>query len=96
MGTLMLGITPTIFLHRLAANHRDAAFTDKNKQGPHISKVSFHCNLESSVAHSPFIFIIAAPVYITVLSVAPHITIYKNNFFSRHHFYCELRGPPSC
>ena len=96
MGTLMLGITPTVFLHRIAANHIDSVDILKKGCCNHISKATIHCSLENSAAYSPFIFSIAAPSVLPILNCIIPIPLYKNNFYSIHHFYCELRGPPSC
>ena len=96
MGTLMLGITPTIFLHRIAANHTDAVDVLKKGYGNHFSKANFHCNLDNSVAQSPYIFFINAPAKQLVLICANPIALYKNNIYLSHNFYCELRGPPYC
>lgn len=96
MCTLVLGITPKIFLHNIAANHLDTSLSKKKCSATTISKATFNCNVENSVAHSPYIYFIAAACFTPILNGIEPTAIYKKSFFSRCHFYCELRGPPFC
>ena len=92
----MLGITPKIFLHKFAANHKDNTITLKKTAETNITKAGFNCNVENSVAYSPFTYFITATVYRPIINGSSPISFFRNSFFTNHHFYCELRGPPFC
>ena len=91
-----LSITPIIFIHSLVANHKDVYIGLKKDGDQKISKATFNCNIENCVAYSPFIPAIGIPKYAAVKHFISLDIFYKNNFYSRHHFFCELRGPPFC
>lgn len=91
-----LSITPVIFLHSLAANHKDVPVGFKKDNTQKISRATFNCNIENCVAQSPFIPAIEVPKYTVVNHFISLTSFYKNDFYSRHHFFCELRGPPTC
>ena len=91
-----LSITPVFFLHTLVANHKDGYVGLKKDNTQKISKSTLNCNVENCVAHSPFV----PTIDVTKNEIAKHFInlniFYKNDFYSRHHFFCELRGPPFC
>ncbi len=93
---LALSITPRIILHNLVANHRDGGFSTPNSKQTEVSKAGFNCHFDDLVAESPFIATEEIQVAPPLLSFKLLIQFSKISFFSRHHFYAELRGPPSC
>ena len=91
-----LSITPIFFLHALVANHKDGYVGFKKDNVQKIGKATFNCNIENCVAQSPFIPIIEVTKYESAKKIISLNEFYKNGFYSRHHFFCELRGPPFC
>ena len=91
-----LSITPKIFLHALVANHKDGNVGLKKDNTQKISKSTLNCNVENCVAYSPFIPATSVPKYEAVKHCISLDIFYKNDFFSRHHFFCDFRGPPFC
>ena len=91
-----LSITPVIFLHALVANHKDGYVGFKIDNTQKISKSTFNCKVENCVAQSPFIPAMGIAKYAVVKHFISLNKFYKNNFYCRHYFFCELRGPPFC
>jgi hypothetical protein len=91
-----LGVTPKLFLHKLAANHKDGiGRLSQQKDRVTIQKAFFSCDCNDIVAESPFlddhsaVFVPAPPVYrqeATLLIPLLHATGL---------FFFELRGPPA-
>jgi hypothetical protein len=90
-----LSNTPKILIHDLIAKHRDYLSWNHDIKGPQVNKAGFNCHFENFVAESPFIYVCTA-----IENIIPsHFAIARSNlaksFFSQHHFFCELRGPPN-
>ena len=91
---LALSITPVIILHTLTANHKDVSYANKQQSGNQYSKTGINCNCINFVAEASFINTFTlnnftAPKWVLVFS-----NYYREIFYSQHHFYPELRGPP--
>lgn len=91
-----LSITPTKVLHFFFANHKDANITNtKNSKTPVISIAMFNCQCDNLVVESPFTL-----QYQPIETVIPELFFINNpatksSFHCIHHFFFELRGPPS-
>jgi hypothetical protein len=76
------------------ATHKDKVNSTTEK-GYQLSTGGFNCNCEDFVAEGQFlndahIIVITAPKVFSVFNTVPGYT-----FFSQHHFFSELRGPPA-
>ena len=91
-----LGITPVSLLHDVLAHHTDVCYHQFNAKGKLITKADINCHCISFVAEANFINA-HQPVIIASYPplLAPHFTFLMLPFYSQHHFYSELRGPPS-
>jgi len=90
-----LCVTPKIALHDLIADHKDSPFASATSSQQLSSNSGFRCNCDDLVVESPFVSD-CVPVEITpVKTYARHFITPAENFRFLHHFYFELRGPPS-
>ena len=89
------GITPVILLHNLIADHTDVSYHDAQLKGTQVSKSGINCHCESFVVEAQFLNTFK-PISLIAPDVLPSLlnTFYKSNFYSQHHFFAELRGPP--
>ncbi|MEO7485575.1 MAG: hypothetical protein ABIU77_00685 [Ferruginibacter sp.] len=89
-----IGITPVAILHTLSANHTDISYADKNQQGDQYAKAGVSCKTIDFVAEAQFL---AAPGT-NIAAISKPLSVYNSffasTFYSRHHFYAALRGPP--
>jgi len=88
-------LLPKKTLHDLIADHKDAPFASTETAQQHLSVSGFRCNCDDLVVESPFVSDIL-PIEITgAASYVSHNTVAADDFRFLHHFYFELRGPPS-
>ena len=88
-------ITPKNILHHIIASHEDDICLLTNHDLTSVHKAGFHCSCENLVAESPFIETIVfhelkAPIVFSVFAARDGY-----HFYSIHHFFAELRGPPA-
>jgi hypothetical protein len=82
-------------LHDLIADHKDAPFASSTTAQQLSSNSGFRCNCDDLVVESPFISDFT-PIEIAPSSgYAAHVASHNDDFKFLHHFYFELRGPPS-
>lgn len=91
-----LSITPVILLHDVAANHHDVCYHNFDEAGKQFSKADINCTTIFFVAEAQFL------PYCKDISIAPAESVLAGwhictivSFYSQHHFYSELRGPPA-
>ena len=94
ISVFVLSITPKKTIHSWIADHIDQSSTSASNQRTMIAVYGYHCNTDNLVAESPFNifiqpFLFTAP---SICSVERGVIIFS--FYSLHHFYSELRGPP--
>lgn len=93
--TFVLSITPKKLLHTWLANHRDQPTKAAHNQSTSIDVAGYHCNVDNLVAESSFEQTLAE----FHLKCPQVFSSFKGelsySFYSLHHFYSELRGPPS-
>jgi len=88
-------ITPAITIHNLFSAHTDREIQHHHKHISEIAAAGFNCHLDNFVSNSNFINFFT-PLTFELLNNSPVSLIVKDQtFFSQHHFYAELRGPPS-
>ena len=78
----------------MIADHRDGGSYSHNAKMPQLSQQGFNCHFDNLVVESPFVpaFVIAMDYIRLPYSLQKE---YLNpDFYSLHHFYAELRGPP--
>ena len=87
-------VTPKIFLHTLAANHKDRP-AGNTENTPRITTAGFSCNCESVVAESSFeqanrtVSELIIPIFFLT-----HQDKVTPVFISPGYFVFGLRGPP--
>ena len=94
LGIFLLAITPTVVFHNALANHHDENIEHHHTKTHEIAKASINCHWDNMVCEQVFLnnaalISIAVPFFCE----AKPFDIYSS-FFSRHHFFAELRGPP--
>ncbi len=97
LSLFALAVTPVSWLHDALAHHQDVCYHHFDEKGKIITKADINCHCLSFVAEAQFInngypsFHLATPAPIS----SSCIGFYAVHFYSQHHFYSELRGPPS-
>ncbi len=89
-----VAITPTAYLHKLFANHKDTCnnVVDGKIQ---VNKAGINCHCDNLVATSPFTGAGEEVVIKTPCSFVLHFQqITSENLFTAHIFF-KLRGPPA-
>ena len=89
-----LSIAPVFFVHTLFASHIDKKNTTSST-GYQLSESGYNCKCEDFVAEGQFLndaqsISITIPIAFSIFNETAGYT-----FFAQHHFYSELRGPPS-
>ena len=90
-----LGITPVSLLHDAVSHHTDVCYHQFNIKGKLITKADINCHCISFVAEANFLnnyqpVVIKSPKPLP----ARQFAFLMLPFYSQHHFYSELRGPP--
>lgn len=99
VGCLLLlfafSITPVALLHDAITSHKDICYHNFQERGKTISKTDINCHCLSFVADEHFISSLY-PFHPYQLSsfIATKNQFYLSHFYSQHHFFAELRGPP--
>jgi hypothetical protein len=88
-------ITPKIILHDIVANHKDTPFQSNHNQTAQLSAAGFSCNCDNLVVESPYTKDFNALQIKTILFFKSHFADVVSSFYSQHHFYSGLRGPPA-
>ncbi len=78
----------------MVADHRDGGGYHNSSKVPQLSQQDFNCHFDNLVVESPFVPVsVIAIVYIR-LPYSLQKEYLSSDFYSLHHFYTELRGPP--
>ncbi|MBS1598998.1 MAG: hypothetical protein JST75_12310 [Bacteroidetes bacterium] len=91
----VLCVTPKKTLHDLIANHQDSPFASNTSAQQLSSNSGFRCNCDDLVVESPFVSDFIPIEVAPAAAHTIHTVLYAENFKFFHHFYFELRGPPS-
>jgi hypothetical protein len=95
LAVFALSTTPTMFLHKIFANHKDfVEYTSYKTDAPQLNLSGIDCHCNSLVVIAPYIFN-EAPFS---LKFPPVFAVYTTPFISSiafsQLFFFELRGPP--
>jgi hypothetical protein len=88
-------ITPKIILHNIVANHKDTPFQSGDNASAQLYAAGFNCNCDNLVVESPFTSDFNPLEIKAIIFFKPHFAEIITSFYSQHHFYSELRGPPA-
>lgn len=88
-------ITPVIVLHNLFADHSDIVINHNHIKSNEVAKAGINCHIESFVAERNFIASYT-PLHLSYpANYSEFFSRYVLAFYSQHHFFAELRGPPA-
>lgn len=94
IGIFAFSITPKKTIHRWIADHKDQSLANAAQHGNMVGIAGYHCNTDNLVTDTPFNLYI----HPLLLTAPAAISVYRGDmtasFYSLHHFYSELRGPP--
>jgi len=90
-----LCVTPKKTLHDLVANHKDSPFASSTSAQQLSSNSGFRCNCDDLVVESPFLSDLPSLEINPALGFSSPVMMPVDDFRFLHHFYFELRGPPS-
>lgn len=92
---MAISITPVSVYHDLFSDHTDSNIIHNHSHQSEVAKAGFDCDSAGLVADKNYWFTITF-VNFTCPGIA--CIFYKKtfqDFYSQHHFYKELRGPPA-
>jgi nitrogenase subunit NifH len=95
MFIFTLSITPVTFVHNLFAHHRDVKIVHNHTKTSEIAIAGINCNTENFVGENNFILSYSPLLLLTAFIPSLYLDGYTRSFYSQHHFFAELRGPPS-
>ncbi|GEO10024.1 hypothetical protein [Segetibacter aerophilus] len=92
---LALSITPATVFHNLFLDHTDYAVAHNHTHESELAQAGINCHFDCFVCQTPFVSLItpSSPGIQTF-----HFTFVDpgvESFYSQHHFFAELRGPPA-
>ena len=92
----LISIVPKTYFHDLIAHHKDISNCKQVHHKPILHQQGFNCHFDDLVVTLPFV--LSAPFSYHQIEIFPekqkqYFTIH---FYSQHHFFSELRGPPVC
>lgn len=90
----VLSITPVIFLHNMFADHLDLKIEHHHKRTNEVAKAGIDCHTENFVAERNFLFMFHPVQFLLSAAFPALFSTYIQDFYSQHHFFAELRGPP--
>jgi len=88
-------ITPKIILHNIVADHKDTPFQSSHNSSAQLFAAGFNCNCDNLVVESPFTNDFNPLQLKAAIFFKLHFADVITDFYSQHHFYSELRGPPA-
>ena len=92
---LLMSITPVAFLHNLISDHEDTVVIHNHSHENEFANAGFNCHTDGFVADRNYW------ISFTRLTFVPPVitSVYQDrllpDYYAQHHFYAELRGPPS-
>lgn len=88
-------ITPSIVLHNMLADHHDETLHHHHSQSNELAKAGANCHFDTLVCEASYLNnIVPISIKPPIFDEALYISSYPT-FYSQHHFYAELRGPPA-
>jgi hypothetical protein len=96
IGVFAISITPAILLHNLFSDHVDTKVHHNHTLTSEVSTAGVDCHCESFVAETNFLYAIPSLGIEPLEAPASVYVVHSNqSFYTQHHFYAELRGPPA-
>jgi hypothetical protein len=92
---IAISITPTSIYHDLFADHTDTVIIHEHLHDTEVTRAGIDCDNLGFVADKNYLF---SMDLLDIVCPAPTVVFHNNpyqQFFSQHHFYAELRGPPT-
>ena len=87
-------ITPSIAIHNLFAHHTDKDIQHHHAQTNEVATAGYNCHFDNLVCEGSFLSSINIILEKPVVTVTIYRAAYSKSFYSLHHFFTELRGPP--
>ena len=91
---LAFSITPAVTFHNLFSAHEDHDIVHKHTHSSEVATAGINCHFDSFVGNTNFIRFFTPSTTAPEIIVSDFLNVTIENFYSRHHFYAELRGPP--
>jgi hypothetical protein len=88
-------ITPVSIYHDLFADHSDIHIEHNHFHGSEVAKAGIDCDDIGFVADKNYLFTITSVNFKCRGITCIFYSKPGENFYSQHHFYAELRGPPA-
>jgi hypothetical protein len=92
---LVISITPVTLYHDLLSDHIDKNIQHKHSDQTEVATGSVNCHMDGFVADKNYTFTIESFDFRCPGITCLYIHKPAPDFYSQHHFYAELRGPPS-
>lgn len=90
-----LAITPSVVFHNMLAHHTDETIQHHHKKSREVANAGINCHWDNLVCEGSFLNDFS-PVNISgPLNFGATYAPSFHAFYSQHHFYAELRGPPA-
>jgi hypothetical protein len=90
-----LSITPAVVFHDLFSGHTDYKVQHHHKHTNEIAIASVNCHFDSFVCSHSFVNLYTPVTFDPVINLNTFLAVESREFYSEHHFYAELRGPPT-
>lgn len=95
MALFAFSIAPVALLHDAITKHKDACYHNLEQKEKSISKADVNCRCISFVADVHFISsFFPEHLHQPIQATQIRNQFYLSQFYSQHHFFAELRGPP--
>ena len=87
--------TPSIVFHNMLAGHHDETLQHHHTQNNEVAKAGANCHFDTLVCEASYLNnIVPITIELPFFSGAAYFSSYQT-FYTQHHFYAELRGPPA-
>ena len=78
----------------MVADHKDQSLDKAAQHGTMVGVAGYHCNTDNLVTNTPFNLYIQPFILPATTTISVDKGVMIASFYSLHHFYSELRGPP--
>lgn len=99
-GVMLISIftctmTPAVIFHDILTRHVDADIQHNHTHQNEYAKAGYNCHTQGFIAEQTFAASATSFQVHQPLPLSPLFSEVVHTFFSQHHFYAELRGPPA-
>ena len=92
---LVVSITPVSLYHDLLSDHTDSSIQLTDSGKTEIGIAGINCHIDGFVADKNYTFSISSVEFKCPVVTCFYVSKPVPDFYSQHHFYAELRGPPA-